>query len=185
MPESATRSAGIVTDAMRALMGAKSEKRTAPWPLSEDSLRRFVQAVMEEDPVHWDPTAAEAGRYGSVVATPLFPLHVFRREPGTPDPLDAVSADPGNDGTSGAGGASGSLPPLDLPLKRLLNGGTEAEFFQLAKIGDVVTTQSEYVDISERLNRRGEPMVIVRTRTTYSNQDGATLATITTSLIAR
>jgi acyl dehydratase len=178
---------GLLTDEIRALVGVRSAPRTARVPLSADALRRFVHAVMEEDPVHWDPEIAEDSRYAGVVAPPLYPMHVWHRAPGLPDPLEAVRADPQDDGLgmSRTGAAHGLLPGLGLPLPRLLNGGTEAEFFQLARVGDVITTQAEYLDIRERRNRRGEPMVIVRARTTYTNQDGATLATITSTTIQR
>ena len=125
---------------------------------------------MEGNPVHWDEEAAAASRYGEVVATPLYPMHsTTRRAPGTADPLDRVHDDPGWDGTDLAAGLGG-LPPIDVPLKRILNGGTEAEFFRLAKLGDVVSAQSRYTDISEREGRSG-PMVLLKVETTYTDGD--------------
>ena len=56
-----------VTDEVRALIGVEGPRFTAPAPLGADELRRFVQAAMEENPVHWDADAARAGRYGEVV----------------------------------------------------------------------------------------------------------------------
>ena len=121
----------FITEEMRALIGVPGPKLTAPYPLGPDELRRFVQGVMEGNPVHWDEEAAAASRYGEVVATPLYPMHsTTRRAPGTPDPLDRVHDDPGWDGTDLAAGLGG-LPPIDVPLKRILNGGTEAEFFAM------------------------------------------------------
>lgn len=175
----------LISDEIRALIGQRSEPLTAHAPISEDSLRRFIQAVMEDNPVHWDEEAAQESRYDAVVGTPLFPMHAFRRAPGTPDPLEALKDDPELDGIFAGRSTMGGLPPVDLPLKRLLNGGTEAEFFQLAKVGDVVTSQSEYLDITEREGRDGSPMVIVRVATTYTNQDGDVLAVITNSAIRR
>ena len=173
-----------VTDEMRALIGVPGPKLTAPYPLGPDELRRFVQAVMEGNPVHWDPAVAGSSRYGEVVATPLFPMHsTTRRAPGTPDPLDRVHDDPGWDGTDLAAGLGG-LPPVDVPLKRILNGGTEAEFFRLARLGDVVSAQSRYTDISEREGRSG-PMVLLKVETTYTNQDDETLLVSTMTVIIR
>ena len=173
----------VITDEMRALIGVESEPRTAALPLSEEMLRRFVHGVMEPDPVHWDPDAAAASRYGELVAPPLFPMNSMRRAPGGPDPFDRFREDPENDGT--LGGSQNGLPRMNLPLKRLLNGGTEAEFFRLAKVGDVITARSQYVDIAERRSRDGSPMVIVRVRTTYTDQDGEVLVVTTGSLIYR
>jgi hypothetical protein len=69
----------LITEEMQALIGVPGPKLTAPSPLGPDELRRFVQGVMEGNPVHWDPQAAAASRYGEVVATPLFPMHSTTR----------------------------------------------------------------------------------------------------------
>ena len=174
----------FVTDEHRALIGVPGPELTAPHPLGPDELRRFVQGVMEGNPVHWDPAAARDSRYGEVVATPLFPMHTpTRPAPGGPDPLDRLREDPDWDGIDRSA-AFGGLPAIELPLKRILNGGTEAEFFQLAKLGDVITAQSEYTDITEREGRSG-PMVLVKVQTTYTNQDGDRLLVSTMTVIMR
>jgi acyl dehydratase len=171
-----------LTPEVLALVGAKGPKVTAPVPLTEERLRRFMQGVMEDDPIHWDHEAAAASRYGEIVATPLWPGHAFVRAAGTPDPLDRLAEDPEWDGAGGS--SQGGLPPLDLPLVRILNGGTEAEFFQLAKVGDVISSQAEYADITQREGRSGT-LVIVRVRTVYTNQDDDVLVVVTSSLIRR
>jgi acyl dehydratase len=175
----------LITNEIREMIGLRGEPVTADLPVSEELLRRFIHGVMEDDPVHWDADAAAASRYGEVVATPLFPVHARRRAPGDPDPFIRFVDEPDNDGTlQPTSGTVRGLPAIDVPLKSLLNGGTEAEFFQLARIGDVITAQSEYVDISEREGRSG-PMLVIRIATTYSNQDGDILAVITNSIIRR
>jgi acyl dehydratase len=172
-----------VTDEIRALIGSEGPVRTMPRPLGHDELRRFVQAVMEADPVHWDEDAAAARGFGGVVATPLFLLHAFRREDGSPDPLDQLASEnPDWDGTELSG--FGGLPMPDIPLKRALNGGTEAEFFELARIGDVISAQTTFADIIEREGRSGA-MVLVTFETVYTNQDGAMLARIRNTAIMR
>ena len=173
----------VVNDEIRSYIGLEGEAITSPTPLSEDTLRRFVQAVMETDPVHWDPEVAAASKYRTVVATPLQPIHAFVRAAGTPDPADALSDDPDWDGIPRDQGRRG-LPPVPVPLSRMLNGGTDAQFFQLARIGDVVTARSRYADIVEKQGKSG-PMVIIKQETTYTNQDGDVLAVVTTSAIMR
>ena len=174
----------FVTDDMRALIGVPGPKLTAPYPLGADELRRFTQGVMEGNPVHWDPAVAADSRYGEVVATPLFPMHTpTRTAPGAPDPLDRLREDPDWDGIDRSSAFSG-LPAIELPLKRILNGGTEAEFFRLAKLGDVISAQSEYTDITEREGKSG-PMVLVKVQTTYTNQDDEKLLVSTMTVIMR
>jgi hypothetical protein len=148
-------------------------------PLDADRLRRFTQAVMEP-PIPAPTGAAERDPY--FTASPLWPLHAFVRLPGDPDPLDVLRDAPDLDGTYGAG--ENGLPALDLPLTRILNGGVSAEFFAEANVGDVVAAQSEYLSITEREGRSGV-MVIVDTRTTYTDQDGKLLCRVTNSIIRR
>ena len=173
----------FVTDEIRALIGVPGPRFAAPGPLGADELRRFVQAVMEPDPVHWHPEAARSSRYGALVGPPLYALHAARRAPGTPDPLDRLAADPDWDGLD-VGAGFGGLPALEIPLTRVLNGGTEAEFFQLPRLGEVIAAQSRYVDIVDREGRSG-PMVLATIETLYENQDGAPLARVRNTVIMR
>jgi len=87
------------------------------------------------------------------------------------------------DGTDLAAGLGG-LPPLDLPFSRVLNGGVEAEFHQLARVGDTISAQSSYADIQEREGRSGT-MVLITIETTYTNQDAAVLARVRSTVILR
>jgi acyl dehydratase len=171
-----------ITDAVRALIGVESEPVTAFEAVEPGAVRRFVQAIMDDDPIYWNAEAATVRGYDGPVAPPLFPGFVFRRAPGTPDPLDRVKENPDFDGIGGAGG--GRLPPIpNLPV-RTLNGGVEAEFFALARHGDRITAQSRYADIYEREGRTGK-MVFIVTETTYTNQDGQVLAKIRNTGIRR
>ena len=167
---------------MKALIGVPGEVQTAPTPLGPDTLRRFTQAVMESDSAHWDPIEAERRGYGVPVATPLQPMHLFARAAGTPDTFERFQQMPDWDGMGGT--VSKGLPSLNLPFKRLLNGGYACEFFRLAKLGDVVSRQSRYVEISEREGSSG-PMIIFKTETIYSNQDGEKLLRIVHTELAR
>jgi hypothetical protein len=71
-----------------------------------------------------------------------------------------------------------------MPCGRVLNGGTEAEFFRLAHVGDTVSCQSTYADIGERMGSKG-PMVLAVIQTDYTNQDDALLARVRMTLIFR
>ena len=164
-----------VTPEIRSLIGRKGPVRPAAEPLSHDQLRRFNQAAME-------PVIPAATGDQAETAPPLWPLHAFVRGPGEPDPFDVLRREPELDGTHGAGETG--LPPVDLPLARILNGGVSAEFFAQAEVGDVIHAQSEYTDIAEREGRSG-PMVIVAITTTYANQHGRLLCRVTNSFIRR
>jgi acyl dehydratase len=173
----------FVTEAVAALVGVEGPRFSAPGPLGPDELRRFVQAVMESDPVHWDEDAARSSRYGRLVAPPLYVLHAPRRAPGAPDPLNRLAEQPDWDALD-VGAGFGGLPPIDVPLHRVLNGGTEAEFFRLPAIGDLISAQSRYVEIVDREGRSG-PMVLARIETTYRDQHGEPLARVVNTVIMR
>jgi N-terminal half of MaoC dehydratase len=170
---------GYLTPAVRALIGAKGPVLSSVLPLDADRLRRFTQAVMEPD----IPNRPDGPEYDSfATASPLWPLHAFVRRPGEPDPFDVLREAPDLDGTYGAG--ENGLPPVQVGLSRILNGGVSAEFFASAQLGDVVHAQSEYLDITEREGRSGA-MVIIATRTTYTDQNGKLLCRVTNSIIRR
>ena len=166
---------GFVNDDVRAQLHQRTPCQTAAEPIGVDALRRFVQATLEADPIHWDAETAAASRYGQVVATPLYPVHAFRRPAGTPDPLDKAFTDPDWDG-SGQRDDTG-LPPLPLGLDRHLNGGSEVTFYQLAAVGDTISVTHEYVDAVDKVGKSGE-FVIVKREAEYSNQDGDVLLTV-------
>ena len=112
--------------------GLEGELQVAAMPLERDTLRRFVQAIMDHDPVYYDDAVADASKFGGLAAPPLYPVHAFRLPADTPDPLDVVSNDPNADGTAGIMGVAFGLPPIEMPYRRLLNGGNEIELLPLA-----------------------------------------------------
>src|SRR5206468_1679461 len=94
------------------------------------------------------------------------------------DPLEGKGADPdyaGNGRLVMRGeGEPASLPPVPIPLHRGLNGGPEHEFYQMPKVGDVITTRTRYKDIYQKQGRSGT-MIITETETVSTNQHGQVL----------
>jgi hypothetical protein len=76
------------------------------------------------------------------------------------------------------------LPPINVPLPRLLNGGVAAEVFALARVGDRLSARSRYAEVSERAGSSG-PMVLVVVETDYRNQDDVLLLRARATMIAR
>ena len=153
-------------------------------PLDSETLRRFVQAIMDDDPAYFDTGAAKAGVTGAVAAPPLYPVHAFRRTAGTPDPLDSVAADPNADGTAGNDGVSFGLPPIPSPYKRLLNGGNEIEFHRCLRLGERAVARARYADVRERRGKSG-PMLLVVIETEFSTELGELLLVNRQTLIWR
>jgi len=161
-----------ITDDVKQLIGYQTDWVEACDEVERGAIRRFLQAVMDEDPTYWKDVEAASTRYRGVVAPPLFPLHAFRRPPGTPDPLNRVLGDPDFDGVTRDFGLC--LPPVPISLPRLLNGGNEVEVHQLARPGDRIRARSRYVDIYQKEGRSGV-LVFILVETVYANQKGELL----------
>jgi hypothetical protein len=164
------------------LIGQWTEACAAAYPVSLDSIRRFVQAAMISDDVYGSEDPAVVARFGGVVAPPLYPLNAFVRPLGTVDPLDRLVRDP--DWDAAASVSAFDLPPLDTPLIKTLNGGTEAQVPRLARVGDRISCQARYVEIMPREGRSG-PLLIVRIEVRYFDQDGNDLLRTVRTLIRR
>jgi hypothetical protein len=161
----------VLTRAQTGLVGTWGSLQVAPEPVELGSIRRFAQAIMDPDPIYHDPAAA-GPRFGAVVAPPLYPLHAMRPAPDGPDPLDAAVTDPDFDGVGEVLTGFG-LPPLHLPLKRLLNGGNEVRIRSLARVGETIIAISCYEQIYEKRSRSGPLIfVVVLTRFGARSADG-------------
>lgn len=159
----------ILPPAAKAFIGMESATETACDPVERGAVRRYAQAIMDEDPIFWEP-CGDNERYGGAVAPPLFPTHMFRRSFGLPDPMQTHGTDPDFDGI-GPPAAQG-LPEIE-PLRgfALLNGGSEIEFLRYARHGEQVTLKSRYADIYEKETSKG-PLVFVVIESEYRNGAG-------------
>jgi hypothetical protein len=170
-----------LTPAVMALIGREAPPIEGTHPVEASEVRRFHHATTDAAPRYWDPSSPGARRCGGVVAPPGFPVHVQRRAPADEDPLDQ------NDlgGLGGYGRAlRPGLPPLDVPLERLLNGGYAYEIFRYARIGERILCRSRYRDIYQREGSTG-PMVFVVIEDDYATADGEPLLRVTNTMILR
>jgi N-terminal half of MaoC dehydratase len=174
-------SRNYITDAVKAVIGAETERMPATHPVEAGEVRRFHHATMDAAPRYWDQEWAAKSRYGGTVAPPAFPVHAFRRAPEEPDPLDEMGK-PNFDGLSRSFSGLPVVPIPDLP--RDLNGGYEYELFRYARVGETIYRQSRYKDIVQREGRSG-PMVLVVIEEFYTNQDGEPLLKVTNTQIMR
>ena len=162
----------ILPEAAKKYIGLTSEKEIACDPVERGAVRRYAQAIMDEDPIYSESGDAHA-RYGGPVAPLFYPTHMVRRPLGAPDPIQEHATDPDFDGI-GATAAQG-LPEIE-PLQglSLLNGGSEIEFYRYARHGETISVQSRYVEIIEKQTRKG-PMIFVVIESDYCGEDGALL----------
>jgi len=156
----------ILPDAAKAYIGAQSEDEIACDKVERGAVRRYAQAIMDDDPIYWQDAAAV--RYGGPVAPALFPTHMFRRAFGTPDPVRESAGNPNYDGSTKV---RGGLPEIE-PLKNfsVMNGGSELEFYRYARHGETVKLRARYVDIVEKQSSKG-PIILVISETDYLTGD--------------
>jgi acyl dehydratase len=147
--------ASVITDEMRAAIGV--EGAPAVMEVERTNCRMFARSVGHTDPIFYDEAAAKARGFRSIVAPPGFL--------GTPifNPTRAGAA-PGEFGGRG----------FSIPYKRVLNGGTDYEYFpenDSICAGDTITARSKVAGFEEATGSLG-PMLITRRETTYTNQHG-------------
>ena len=169
----------ILTDAVRAFIGTQSAIHEAPECVEPGAVRRFAQAIMDEDSIfdHGHDT------YGGPVAPPLFPQMMFKRSFGSPDLLRKNAHNPDYDGASG--GTAQTLPPIpDLQGMGVLNGGLEIEFLRYVRHGEVVRMRSRYDDIEEKQTSKG-PIILLQIISEYFTDAGEVLLRIRQTSIRR
>lgn len=167
-PASPLPAVSAITDEMRAAIGRQGSPRTAWDEVSRTEIRRYAQAVMDPNPIYWDEEFARGTKYGGVVAPPFLPSKMFRVPPDAPDPLrEDQRAWDGEHTPRGSRDLRIPWPPGWL----VLHGSDEAEIYQLARPGDVITAQTRLVDFYERQGRSGHLLMAV-TETSYVNQRG-------------
>ena len=121
--------------------------------IEKGAIIKFAQAIEDDNPVFNDEEAARKSQYGGLIAPPTFLRSVrsSRRE-----------------------------VPFDIPYNNGLDGGSDWEYFEPVRPGDLITTVSRINDMQERSGRMGV-MIITTTVTTYTNQFDQVVATQTTT----
>lgn len=148
-----TQQASIITGEMRARIGVESDP--VPYEVDNTGCRQFARAVGYTDPVYYDEAAAKARGCRGIPAPVGFLGHPVV-VPGQPS-------------------RAGEAFRMDIPYKRVLNGGTDIEYLQDVCAGDHLTAVTKLSGLTEREGRMG-PMLIVNTETTFRNERGETVA---------
>jgi hypothetical protein len=165
-------------------IGMTGAPKLAPAPLERDTLRRFVQAIMDPDPVYYSDEAAAASKFGTLTAPPLYPAHAYRPVAGAPDPFTIFASDPDNDGTVGNDGMLYGLPEVKSPYKRLLNGGNELTFYRNLALGERCVVTPRYANVTLKEGKNGNILLVV-VETTYRTEAGDMLLVNRQTLIWR
>ena len=149
-----TTPASFLTEEMiQKAIGQKSAPRSID--IEKGAIIKFAQAIEDDNPVYNDEQAARESRYGGLIAPPTF--------------LRSVGVDRPD-------------YSFDMPFTRLLDGGSDWEYFYTVRAGDRITAVAEIADINERTGRMGL-MIITSIVVTYRNQFDQVAATQTSTSI--
>ncbi len=157
-----------ISDDMRALVGQEYGTVRTSVPISLSDIRKWAMAVYYPEvppPLFWDEDYARATVHGGIVAPEEFnPFAWFTAD----GPVKAPTFQ-GPIRDSGPEGAFGVASP---ETTFILNGGAEVTYGVRMRPGDVITAgRSKVVDYKERESRLGL-MLLTRTETTWTNQNG-------------
>jgi hydroxyacyl-ACP dehydratase HTD2-like protein with hotdog domain len=155
--EPEAKSEDLITDEIRSWIG----REVRPWTIevSRRDVTRFAVATDDLNPLYLDEEQAKHSRYGGLIAPPLFYMAPLT------EPVPETELRP--DGLP----FEGKLPVPPTPLPRLMDGGTEVEFLQPVRVGDVLTGRSKITNIYQKTGRSG-PLIFVQRETTFTNQKG-------------
>ena len=154
----------LITPEMKAEVGKRSEPSF--YEIDKLQVRLFARSVGHTDPVYYDEAEAKKAGFRSLPCPPGYL--------GTPV-YDPRTSDPTFGGRRGAGPG----PQPSRPLKRILNGGTEIEYFDDICAGDVLEAVGYTSDIQERKGSIGE-MLITTSKTEYKRQSDGKVVAIST-----
>jgi len=123
--------------------------------VEKGAIMKFAEAIGDSNPLWTDEVTARKSRYGGLIAPPTFLRSIRIERPEL---------------------------PFDLPFTRLLDGGSDWEYFQPVRVGDRITAKNEMIDLQERVGRMGL-MIIMTNLITYVNQFEEVVATQTNTSI--
>jgi acyl dehydratase len=167
-------------ESARAWLGRELERRASYYPIDMSRLRLFADAVMDLDPVHFDP--AVASPWGGVVAPPLFPLHGLEALPGTL-PLDEATGAQGREGVNEVG--RDLAPRFGFGAAGGMNAGNRVQIHSLARPGERIAVTSILAGARRRSGPRGGDMVFFESLNEYTESGGRPLLTERQTVVVR
>lgn len=134
------------------------------------AVRRYADAVGNDNPLYHDEEYVTGSRYGDIIAPPGFfgwPIKPVKATTGHPDIVKELQE---------------VLARCGFP--RILDGGIEYEFYLPVRAGDILVASVMIEDIAEKEGKGGR-MLVCQFQTTYLNQNGDLAAKSRQTFIAR
>ncbi len=123
--------------------------------VEKGAIRRYADAVGNDNPLYYDEEYARKSRYGSIIAPP--------------------------GSSEGLIGVMGAM--IEAGYAGILDGGMAYDFFLPVRAGDTLVASPKVLDVTAKEGKT--KMMIVRFETTYYNQNGDLVAKSYHTLIGR
>lgn len=155
-----------ISPEVRAMLGVESERL---YTVTSINIKRFAQAIGDNNPLYFDEEYAAKTTYGGIVAPPLF----FQSLTFDDVPVESLSAD-------------GSPVELNVPVpaKRAVGGSSQYELFIRARPGDEVKVVSKLNNVFTKTGRSGL-LYFIESITEFRNKKNELMARETANYIKR
>ncbi len=153
------------------LIGKAGDVRV--FEVEKEVIRRFADAVGDQNPLYYDEEYARNSRYGSIIAPPgcISSPWFGKLKSGAPssDVREELRA---------------ALIKAGYTNPGAIDAGIEYEFFRPVRAGDIIASTSMIKEVVEREGKTGK-MAFTITETTYTNQNDDLVAKTRGTLIQR
>lgn len=130
------------------------------------AIRRYADAVGNDNPLYFDEEYASESRYGTIIAPPGFFGWSMQSVPSSEGIIGLMTA------------------MINAGYYRILDGGMSYEFFLPVRAGDIVIASPKVKDVNAKEGKSGT-MMVCDFETTYLNQNGDLVAKAYQTLIGR
>jgi len=127
----------LVDEEVRALIGARGPVRSCPDEISTSEIRRFSQAIFDDNRLFYDDETARKSRFGGRVAPGMFAITSLRPNiPFVDDPLRWANAE---DEMYRVAVTEGLPRPKQWESLYHFHASDDVEFYRLPHVGDRLT----------------------------------------------
>jgi len=158
----------VIPDELRQFIGKAEPPQVRD--VERGSIRRYAEAVGNDNPLYYDEEYTRKSRYGTIIAPPGFwgwPVKSVAAATGLPDIIADLQR---------------ALSKAGYP--RILDGGISYEFFVPIEAGDKLVASPRIKDIAAKQGKSGT-MMMCYFETSYLNQNGDLVARASQTFIAR
>jgi len=153
-----------ITEEVRAMIGEVVWSDTGKATLTQ--IKKFAQSIGDKNPLYFSEEYAKSGRYGSIVAPPLFDDQ-FLDYDGREAELEILESG------SRIVQVGHDIQALE-HLRSAFEGEVEYELFKPIRAGDVIKASRKIIDVYEKKGRSGR-MVFIVGETTLKDEQGDTV----------